>query len=111
MPMIDIEKIYDKVRSVYEGSSKIKIFQESLEGMINVIDKIGLDYSRGKISKRSYEVDMRKFKVDSIRLIKDINQLIDMNIKHVKIISGEVLSNRAPQKAARKSGKAARRAV
>lgn len=96
--MINLEKIRDTIRKIYEKSSDIKILQEELDNMLGTIDKNNLDYNNGKISKEIYESDYKKLKKESIGIIKKINKNIKSNLDFIKIIKEEIVPKKKRKK-------------
>ena len=91
--VIDLKKIIGIINKIHENTSNIKIFQDELEELLGVIDKNNLEYKSGKISKEIFDRDEKKFKKQSVRLIKNINKLVNSSLKILNVVNNEV----APQ--------------
>lgn len=92
--MINLEKIRTCTRKIYEDSSSVKVLQEELEYMLSAIDKVNLEYNKGKISKEIFSIDEKKLKKESLSLIKKINKMVNNNLNCVKMIISEVSSQK-----------------
>jgi hypothetical protein len=89
--MTEKEKILEHTTKIYENSSEIKILQEKLDDMLSAIDKVNLNYNKGKIPKEVFENDDKKLRRQSVELIKNINKLVDDNLNFLKAITNEAL--------------------
>jgi len=89
--MTEKEKILEHTTKIYENSSEIKILQEKLDGMLSAIDKVNLDYNKGKIPKEVFENDDKKLRKQSVGLIMNINKLVNDNLIFLKAITNEAL--------------------
>ena len=85
-----MKKIINIVNKIYEDISNIKILQDELEELLSAIDKINIDYNRGKISKEIFDNDQKKFKRESVKIIKTINNLISSDLKNLSQIEEEL---------------------
>ena len=92
--VVGMKKIINIVNKIYEDISNIKILQDELEELLSAIDKINLDYKRGKISKEIFVKDEKKFKRECVKLIKTINSFISSDLKNLSQIENEL----APKK-------------
>ena len=88
--VIDLKKIINFVNKVYEDISNIKIRQDELEELLGTIDKINLEYNRGKISKEIFDRDEKKFKKESVKLIKLINDILSSDLNCLSLIESEL---------------------
>ena len=89
--LINLDKINKLNKKFYEKSSDIKILQEELEDMLTAIDGLNTDINKGKISKESFDSNEKKFKGQSLKLIKKINKIVNENLGCVKMISSEIM--------------------
>lgn len=89
--MTEKDKILEHATKIYENSSEIKILQEKLDDMLSAIDKVNLNYNKGKIPKEVFENDDKKLRRQSVELIKNINKLVDDNLNFLKAITNEAL--------------------
>ena len=97
--VIDLKKILNIINKIYEDASNIKILQDEIEELLGAIDKINLEYNRGKISKEIFDRDEKKFKKESIKLIKIINKLVSSDLNSLNIINNDL----TPQKLVKNS--------
>jgi len=88
--VIGMKKTINIVNKIYEDISNIKILQDELEELLSAIDKINIDYNRGKISKEIFDNDQKKFKRESVKIIKTINNLISSDLKNLSQIEEEL---------------------
>ena len=89
--MTEKDKILEHATKIYENSSEIKILQEKLDDMLSAIDKVNLDYNKGKIPKEVFENDDKKLRRQSVELIKGINKLVNDNLFFLKSITDNAL--------------------
>jgi len=89
--MTEKDKILEHATKIYENSSEIKILQEKLDDMLSAIDKVNLNYNKGKIPKEVFENDDKKLRRQSVELIKSINKLVDDSLNFLKAITNEAL--------------------
>jgi hypothetical protein len=89
--MTEKDNILEHSTKIYENSSEIKILQEKLDGMLSAIDKVNLDYNKGKIPKEVFENDDKKLRKQSVGLIMNINKLVNDNLIFLKAITNEAL--------------------
>jgi hypothetical protein len=94
LKMINFEKIRTLTRKVYENSSEIRVSQEELEDMITAIDKLNMEYKKGKISKDTFLVDDKRLRAESHKIIKNISSLISSSIKTIDLINKEIISQK-----------------
>lgn len=94
LKMINLGKIRIFTRKIYENCSQIRINQEELDDMLTAIDKLNIEYNKGKLSKDTFSVDDKKLKRESFNLIKNINNLINSSLKSIELISKEISSQR-----------------
>jgi len=94
LKMINFEKIRTLTRKVYENCSEIRVNQEELEDMITAIDKLNMEYKKGKISKDTFSADDKRLKKESHKIIKNINSLISSSIKTIELINKEISSQK-----------------
>ncbi|HLC59100.1 MAG TPA: hypothetical protein VJH34_01090 [archaeon] len=102
--MIDIEKMHNTVRNLYENCSDIKFSQEELDAMLSLIDRINTDYKRGKVSRSKFQEDEKSFKNKSVVLIKKIDALIGKNVEYIKDIVNQI-STEEEEPAGKKTAK------
>lgn len=88
--IINLKKIINIINKIYEDISNVKILQDELEDLLDAIDKINLEYNKGKISKEVFERDSKKFKTESLNVIKKINKLLDSDLNGLSLIENEV---------------------
>ncbi|MEM5778317.1 MAG: hypothetical protein QXD43_02015 [Candidatus Aenigmatarchaeota archaeon] len=88
--IINLKKIINIINKIYEDISNVKILQDELEDLLDAIDKINLEYNKGKISKEVFERDGKKFKTESLNVIKKINKLLDSDLNGLTLIENEV---------------------
>jgi len=89
--MTEKDNILEHSTKIYENSSEIKILQGKLDDMLSAIDKVNLNYNKGKIPKEVFENDDKKLRRQSVELIKNINKLVDDNLNFLKAITNEAL--------------------
>lgn len=89
--MTEKDNILEHSTKIYENSSEIKILQEKLDDMLSAIDKVNLNYNKGKIPKEVFENDDKKLRIQSVELIKNINKFVDDNLNFLKAITSEAL--------------------
>lgn len=94
LKMINLEKIRIFTRKIYENCSQIRITQEELDDMLTAIDKLNIEYNKGKISKDTFSVDDKKLKKESFNLIKNMSNLINSSLKSIELINKEISSQR-----------------
>jgi hypothetical protein len=94
LKMINLEKIRIFTRKIYENCSQIRITQEELDDMLTAIDRLNIEYNKGKISKDTFSVDDKKLKKESFNLIKNISNLINSSLKSIELINKEISSQR-----------------
>jgi hypothetical protein len=87
---INLEKIQQSTKRIYEMSSEISLLQEELEDMLTTINQNFMDFKRGKISREFFKANEKKLKTKSLRIIKRINTLVDDSSKHIDNIIKEV---------------------
>ena len=102
--VIDLKKLINLVNKVYEDITDIEIFQDELEDILGSIDKINLEYNRGKISKEIFDRDGKKFKKESVKIIQNINKLVCSDLICLNLIKKEI----TPKKITTKSKKTAK---
>lgn len=88
--VIDLKKTINFVNKIYEDLSNIKIIQDELEELLSTIDKINLEYNRGKISKEIFDRDEKKFKKESVKIIKTVNELLSSDLNCLSLIESEL---------------------
>jgi hypothetical protein len=88
--VIDLKKLINLVNTIYEDVTDIEISQNELEDILNSIDKINLEYNRGKISKEIFDRDGKKFKKESVKIIQDINKLVSSDLSCLNLIKKEI---------------------
>lgn len=88
--IINLKKIIKVINKIYEDVTDIKILQDELEDLLNAIDKTNLEYKRGKISKEIFDRDSKKFKGESVKIIKNINDAVSSNLDGLNLIENEV---------------------
>ena len=88
--VIDLKKLINLVNKVYEDITDIEIFQDELEDILDSIDKINLEYNRGKISKEIFDRDGKKFKKESVKIIQSINKLVSSDLICLNLIKKEI---------------------
>jgi len=89
--MTEKDNILEHSTKIYENSSEIKILQEKLDDMLSAIDKVNLNYNKGKIPKEVFENDDKKLRRQSVELINSINKLVDDILNLLKAITNEAL--------------------
>ena len=71
-------------------SSEISLLQEELDDMLTVINQNFMDFKKGKISQVFFKSNEKKLKTRSLKLIKNINKLVESSSKHTDKINKEV---------------------
>jgi allophanate hydrolase subunit 1 len=94
LKMINFEKIRTFTRKIYESCSEIRVNQEELEDMITAIDKLNVEYKKGRISKDTFSANEKRLKKESQKIIKNINSLIISSIKTIELINKEISSQK-----------------
>ena len=64
--MINLKKVEDCVKKVYEGSFELSLLQQELENMLNAIDRNNMEFKKGKISRNAFKSNESKLKKKSI---------------------------------------------
>ena len=92
--LINLEKLRNLNRKIYENCSEIMIGQEELENMLSAIDRVGVKYSGGRISKETFSSDSTKLKKESLKIIKKINRVVASSLRLVDSINKEISSQK-----------------
>lgn len=94
MKKIELNKIQELTKKIFEVSSEISLVQEELENLLSLIDKNSTEYQKGKISKEMFESNEKRLKKESALRIKKINNLVSEALKFLKIIEKEIKSQK-----------------
>jgi hypothetical protein len=77
--MIDLKKIEEMARNVFENSFEISILQDELDGMLNAIYRNSKEFERGSLSRNKFKANEKKLKTKSVSVIKEIKNLLKTN--------------------------------
>ena len=88
--MINLKKVEDCVKKVYEGSFELSLLQQELENMLNAIDRNNMEFKKGKISRNAFKSNESKLKKKSIDIINNIKSLIKSNTEYLATIKRDV---------------------
>ncbi|MEM5790472.1 MAG: hypothetical protein QXP77_00215 [Candidatus Aenigmatarchaeota archaeon] len=94
MRKIELNKIQELTKKIFEASSEISLVQEELENLLSLIDKNSIEYQKGKISKEMFESNEKRLKKESALRIKKINNLVSGALKFLKMIEKEIRSQK-----------------
>jgi len=95
MEKIELNKIQDSTKKIFEACSEISLLQEELENLLSLIEKNSAEYQKGKISKEMFESNEKRLKKESALRIKKINKLVEDALKFLKIIEKEIKSQKS----------------
>ena len=87
---INLERVQQSTKKIYEMSSEISFLQEELDDMLSVINRNFMDYKKGKISNDFFKSNERKLKEKSVRIINKINRLVGDSSKHIDKVVEEI---------------------
>jgi len=87
---INVERIQQSTKKIYEMSSEISFLQEELDDMLSVINKNFMDYKKGKISHDFFRSNEKKLKTKSVSIISKINRLVEDSSRHNDKIVEEI---------------------
>jgi hypothetical protein len=104
--MINLKKVEDSSKKIYEGSFELSLLQQELENMLNAIDKNNMEFEKGKISRNAFKSNETKLKKNSIDIIKNIKILVKNNLDFLASIRKDVEKQVTTKpKKAKKKGK------
>lgn len=88
--MINLKKIEENSRKIFENSFELSLLQEELENMLNALYRNGRELEKGKISKNAFKSNETKLKKNSVVIIKNIKDLIKTNMNLLASMKKEV---------------------
>ena len=88
--MINLKKVEDCAKKIYEGSFELSLLQLELDNMLNAIDKNNMEFEKGKISRNAFKSNEAKLKKNSVDIIKNIKILIKSNRDFLSSIRKDV---------------------
>lgn len=104
--MMDLKKVEDSAKRIYEDSFDLSLLQEDLESKLDEIYENNLEFERGKLSKTSFKENEKVLKKSSIRMIKNIKSIISSNLKLLDTIRNELKPTKPKRKLERIKPKA-----
>jgi len=96
--LIELELIQNNTRRFYEACSDITVLQKELEQLLTEIEKNSIDFEKGKIPKGLFEYNENKLKREAAKVIKRINNLIDLGVSLINRINKEFTSQKIETK-------------
>jgi len=103
--MINLKKVEDCAKKIYEGSFELSLLQQELEYMLNAIDKNNIEFEKGKISRNAFKSNESRLKKKSIEIINNIKVLIKSNMDFLGIIKRDVENQRLVKSKKKAKGK------
>jgi hypothetical protein len=88
--MINLKQIEIDTKRVYENSFELLLMQEELENMLIAIDKNNMAFEKGKISKNAFRNNEKKLQKNSVRVIKNIKNMIEASLIIIKNLIEEI---------------------
>ena len=92
--IINLGEIQENTKKFYEICSDIGILQRELDEMLIAIEKNSADFEKGKISKDLFKYNEDRMKKESAKMIKKINDSIEMATSLINKINKEIESQK-----------------
>jgi len=92
--IINLEEIQENTKKFYEICSDIGILQRELDEMLVAIEKNSADFGKGKISKDLFKYNEDRMKKESAKMIKKINDSIDVTTSLMNRVNKEIESQK-----------------
>lgn len=92
--IINLEEIQENTKKFYEICSDISILQRELNEMLVAIEKNSADFGKGKISKDLFNYNEDRMKKESAKMIKKINDSIEITASLINKINKEIESQK-----------------
>ena len=92
--IIDLGEIQENTKKFYEICSDISILQRELDEMLVAIEKNSADFGKGKISKDLFNYNEERMKKESAKMIKKINDSIEITTSLINKINKEIESQK-----------------
>jgi hypothetical protein len=92
--IINLEEIQENTKKFYEICSDISILQRELDEMLVAIEKNSADFGKGKISKDLFKYNEDRMKKESAKMIKKINDSIEITTSLINKINKEIESQK-----------------
>lgn len=92
--IINLEDVQKTTKKFYEICSDIGILQRELDEMLVAIEKNSADFEKGKISKDLFKYNEDRMKKESAKMIKKINDSIDMTTSLMNRVNKEIESQK-----------------
>jgi len=92
--IINLGEIQENTKKFYEICSDIGILQRELDEMLVAIEKNSADFGKGKISKDLFKYNEERMKKESAKMIKKINDSIEITTSLVNKINKEIESQK-----------------
>ena len=96
--MMDLKKVEDSAKKIYEDSFDISLLQEDLESKLDEIYENNIELERGRLSKASFRENEKILKGSSIKIIKNIKSIISSNLKLLDAIRNELKPTKPKRK-------------
>jgi hypothetical protein len=90
LKLINLDKLRSLSKRIYENCSEISLSQDELEDMLTAIDKLGIKYDKGSLSKDAFVYNDRRLRRDTLTAIKSINSSVALSLKLVDSINKEI---------------------
>lgn len=88
--MIDLKRIDDMARKIFENSFEVSLLQDELESMLNAIYRNNVEFEKGKLSRNAFKANETKMKKRSVEIIKSTKGLIKSNMDLLVNIKSDV---------------------
>ena len=92
--IINLENVQENTKKFYEICSDISILQRELDEMLVAIEKNSADFGKGKISKDLFKYNEERMKKESAKMIKKINDSIEITTSLINKINKEIESQK-----------------
>jgi hypothetical protein len=96
--IINLEDVQKTTKKFYEICSDISILQRELDEMLIAIEKNSADFQKGKISKDLFKYNEERMKKESAKMIKKINDSIDVTTSLMNRVNKEIESQKVIEK-------------
>jgi hypothetical protein len=100
--IINLEKIQKNIKNFYEICSNIGILQRELNEMLVAIEKNAADFGKGNISKDLFKYNEDSMKKNSAKMIKKINDSVEMVTSLINKINKEIESQKVIEEVKKK---------
>jgi hypothetical protein len=92
--IINLGEVQENTKKFYEICSDISILQRELDEMLVAIEKNSADFGKGKISKDLFKYNEERMKKESAKMIKKINDSIEITTSLINKINKEIESQK-----------------